>query len=212
MPIFKKGDSNQASNYRPIFLLSQFSKILEKLICDRLHHYLEKYNLLSKHQYGFRRNSSSTHTRCNIYEKLLKSADDSLYTCCVFLDLTKAFDTVDHQILLDKLERNYGTRGLALQLMESYLSNRQQHTKIHPYKSNLGKTTCRVPQGSSLDPLLFLLYINDQPIVSQFDTTLFTDDTYLTLSDKSLSGLELKANNELKKIDTWMRNNKLYYP
>ena len=80
-----------------------------------------------------------------MYEKLLKGADDSLYTCCVFLDLTKAFDTVDHQILLDKLERNYGIRGLALQLMESYLSNRQQYTKIHPYKSKLEKITCGVP-------------------------------------------------------------------
>ena len=126
-----------------------------------------------------------------------------------FLDLTKAFDTVDHQILLDKLERNYGIRGLALQLIESYLSNRQRYTKIHPYKSKLGKITCGVPQSSSLGPLLFLLYINDLPLVSQFDTTLFADDTYLTLSNRSLWGLELKANNELRKIDTWMRSNKL---
>ena len=88
--------------------------------------------------------------------------------------------------------------------MESYLSNRQQYTKIHPYKSKLGKITCGVPQGSSLDPLLVLLYTNDQPLVSQFYTTVFADDTYLylTLSDKSLSGLELKANNELRKIGT----------
>ena len=209
MPIFKKGDSNQASNYRPISLLSQFSKVLEKLIYNRLYLHLEKNNLLSKHQYGFRRNSSSTHTLCNIYEKLLKSVDNSLYTCCVFLDLTKAFDTVDHQILLDKLERNYGIRGLALQLMESYLSSRQQYSKIPPYKSKLGKITCGVPQGSSLGPLLFLLYVHDLPLVSQFDTTLFADDTYLTLSGKSLSGLELKANNELRKIDSWMRSHKL---
>ena len=184
VPIFKKGDSNQASRHRPISLLSQFSKVLEKLICYRFHHYLEKYNLLSKHQYDFRRNSFSTHTLRNIYGKLLKNADDSLYTCCVFLDLTKAFDTVDYRILLDKLERNYGVRGLALLMMESYLSNRQQHTKIPPCKSKLGKITCGVPQGSSLGPLLFLLYINGQPLVSQFDTTLFADDTYLTLSDR----------------------------
>ena len=132
-----------------------------------------------------------------------------MYTFCGFLNRTKAFDTVDHQILLDKLKHNYGIRGLAFQLMESYLSNRQQYTKIHPYKSKLGKITCGVPHGSSLGPLLFLLYINDLPLVSQFDTTLFAGDTYLTLSDKSLCGLELKANNELRKIDTWMRSNKL---
>ena len=93
--------------------------------------------------------------------------------------------------------------------MESYLSNRQ-YTKIYLNKSKLGKITCGVPQGSSLGPLLFLLYINDLPLASQFDTTLFADDTYLTLSDKSLSGLELKANNELRKTDTWMRSNKLF--
>ena len=140
---------------------------------------------------------------------LLKNADDSFYTCCVFLDLTKAFGTVDHRLLLDKLEHNYGIQSLALQLMESYLSNRQQYTKIPFHKSKLGKVTCGDPQGSSLGPLLFLLYINDQLLVSQFDTTLFADNTYLTLSDKSLSGLELKASNELRKIDTWMRSNKL---
>ena len=145
MPIFKKGDSNQVTNYRPIFFLSQFSKVLEKLICNCLHHYLEKYDFLFKHQHGFRRNSSTTHSLCNINKKLLKSGNESLYTCCIFLDLTKHFDTVDYQILLDKLEHNYGIRVLALQLMESYLSKRQQYTKIHPYKSKLEKITCGVP-------------------------------------------------------------------
>ena len=126
-----------------------------------------------------------------------------------FLILTKAFDTVDHRIFLDKLEHNYGIQGLALQLMKSYLSNRQQYIKTPTYESKLGKITCGVPQGSSLGPLLFLLHINDQILVSQFDTTIFADDTFLTLSDKSLSGQELKAKNELRKINTWMRSNKL---
>ena len=84
VPIFKQGDSKQANDSRPISVLSQFSKVLEKLICNRLHHYLEKHNLLSKHQYGFRQNSPSTHTLCNIYEKLIKNAVANLYTCCVF--------------------------------------------------------------------------------------------------------------------------------
>ena len=132
-----------------------------------------------------------------------------MYSCCIFLDMTKAFDCIKNRILLDQLEHNYGIRGLALQLMESYLSSRQQYKKIPSYKTKLGKITWRIPQGSSLGPLLFLLYINDLPLESQFDKTLFADDIYLTLSDKSLSGPELKANNELKKIDTCMRSNKL---
>ena len=147
MPIFKKGDSNQASNYRPVSLLSQFSKVLAKLICNRLHHYLEKYNLLFKHQYGFRRNSSLTYTLCNIYAKLLKSADDSLYTCCVFLDLTKAFDPVDYPILLDKLECDYGIRGLVFSWWRAIDQIDNNTQKFLPVNQNWEKSHVESPKA-----------------------------------------------------------------
>ena len=99
------------------------------------------------------------------------------------------------------MEHNFEVRGLPLQLFKSYQSNRYQYTKINNYKSSLSKVSCEVPQGSFLGLLLFLLYMNDLPQVSLFDTTLFVDDTLLMLSDKNLNNLENKVNNELNKID-----------
>ena len=132
-----------------------------------------------------------------------------MYTCCVFLDLTKAFDTVDHSILLEKMDSRFGIRGQSLKLFQSYLSNRYQYTKINNNKSKLNKVICDIPQGSSLGPLLFLLYINDLPLVSSFDTTLFADDTYLMLAYESPAKLQCRVNTELNKIDIWLRRNKL---
>ena len=180
MSIYKKKDPNLCTNYRPISLLSPFSKILEKLIFVRICSHLIKYDMLSKQQFGFRKNMSSAQTICSIHVKIIKNIECSLYTCCVILDLTKAFDAVNHAILLHKIEHDSGVRGLLLQLFKSYLLKRYQCTKINNYKSSLLKVSCGVPQGSSLDPLLFLLYINDLPQVSRFDTTLFADDTILS--------------------------------
>ena len=128
-----------------------------------------------------------------------------MYFCCIFLDLTKAFDTVNHDVLLYKMNNFYGFRGLAFKLMQSYLSNRKHYTKLNNFKSDLSKVEYGVSQGSSLGPLLFLLYINDLSLASQFDTILFADDTFLALSDNNLSKLPSRVNIELRKIYLWMK-------
>ena len=126
IPIYKKSDINKATNYRPIALLSQFNKLMEKMIFSRLYSYLEKKQLLNDNQYGFRPNSSTAFAISSLYDKLIKNIDNGLFSCCVFLDFSKAFDTVDHKILLWKLHNYFGIRGTRLNLFESYLSNRYQ--------------------------------------------------------------------------------------
>ena len=209
VPIFKKGDQSKATNYRPISLLSQFDKILEKIIYHRLIHFLEKYHLLNKTQFGFRQNSSTIHAISKIYDQLLQNIDKDLYTCCIFLDLSKAFDTVNHTILLEKLYRSFGIRGVAHELFRSYLTDRLQCTVVSNSVSCNRPVRCGIPQGSCLGPLLFLLYVNDLPNISQFHTTLFADDTLLMLADKNLETLETKVNEQIRHVDYWLCKIKL---
>ena len=139
----------------------------------------------------------------------LQNLRDNQHTSClILLDLSKAFDTVNHSILLDKLEK-YGIRGNSLKLIENYLSNRKQIVNLNRTYSTELKITCGVPQGSILGPLLFSIYINDLPSALKFETRLYADDTALMLSGMELNGLNKSVNKELSKVESWLNANKL---
>lgn len=208
IPLYKGDDATKNSNYRPISLLPQFGKIFEKIISKRLISFLDKYSLLNKHQFGFRKNFSTELAVANIQDKFLDNLDNNIHTCAIFLDLAKAFDTVDNNILISKLSR-YGIRGTPLKLIESYLERRQHFVSIDEHCSELLEIDIGVPQGSVLGPLLFLIYINDLPEATNLSVKLFADDTLLSMGNRELATLQTAMNIELKKVHEWLIANKL---
>ena len=159
-PIYKKQNKTEVTNYRPISLLSNISKIMEKMVHDRLYMFLEQNNALYDFQFGFRNNHSTNHALIEITEQIRNACDKNLYTCGVYLDLQKAFDTVNHEILLKKLEY-YGIKGTSYNWFQSFLCGRMQFTQIKDSESSLKTISHDVPQGSVLGPLLFIIFIND---------------------------------------------------
>ena len=157
IPLYKNGDPKLICNYRPISILPCLSKLLERLVANRLNTFLTKYNILHNSQYGFRANFSTQTALIDLVDKISSSLDKCNHTIGLFLDLSKAFDTIDHVILLSKLER-YGIRGKALDWFKSYLSDRKQFVQWKDYDSTPKTIKCGVPQGSILGPILFLLY------------------------------------------------------
>ena len=208
IPIFKKGDKTKINNYRPISLLSPFSKIFEKHISNQINSFISKHNLLYKYQYGFQENNSTEIALQQLCDNLTSKLDKSETICATFIDLAKAFDTVNHNILVKKLP-SFGIRGAPAKLLENYLTNRTQITIVNGTKSKSEPITCGVPQGSILGPLLFLLFINDLPNSCNLDVKLFADDACLIYSDKNLVRLQTTINTELNKVDNWIKVNKL---
>ena len=209
IPVFKSGSKDDINNYRPISLLSTFSKIHEKLIFTRLTNFLEVNQILYPRQYGFRPGFSTTFSLIDITETIRNSIDQKKFGCGIFLDLKKAFDTVNHDMLLTKLE-HYGIRDISLNWFKSYLSDRKQFVHINGQNSSLCDIVCGVPQGSVLGPLLFLLYVNDLPNISKkLNFFLFADDTNIYLDSFNLYSLQTIVNKELSKLYDWLCINRL---
>ena len=208
VPIFKAGDKTSCDNYRPITLVSSISKILEKIVAERLIFHLTYHNLIYNHQYGFLRGKSTEHNLIHLINNIGSSINEGKYCIGVFLDLKKAFDTVPHNLLLKKLSK-LGINDTALNWFKSYLSNRTQKVDINGTLSSSKNLDISVLQGTILGPILFLCFINDLPLSTEMLSFLFADDTSCTSSHHHLPTLINHINFELQKIANWFRANKM---
>jgi len=209
IPLFKKKDPFIVENYRPISLLSIFNKLLEKLMCRRLLSYLSKEHILYKFQFGFRKNHSTILAIIEIVDNIRSELDKGNSVVGVYLDLSKAFDTVNHEILLSKL-LHYGIRGNAYKWFKSYLENRKQVTCVNRYASKTELVNIGVPQGSVLGPILFLLYVNDMyKCIGEEGLRIFADDTNLFISGNSFENIIERTEQKLHHLYCWFAANHL---
>ena len=177
---------------------------------NRLDNFLEKKEIIFSLQFGFRKKYSSTHALIHLTDKLRNEIDKGNYACGIFVDFQKAFDTVDHHILLKKLEY-YGVRGILNKWFASYLSNRKQFVSINGYKSNLADVKCGVPQASILGPPLFLIYINDlHAAIKYSEVHHFADDTNLLNFNSCVKSINKQVNYDLKNLSIWLKANKIW--
>ena len=186
VPIYKAKDKKLFSNYRPVSILPTISKIFEKIMHKRLYHFLMANDIFYKSQYGFRPNHSTINAVTELCSNIINGFENRKCTLAVFLDLSKAFDTIDHNTLLIKLN-HYGVRGVALEWFRNYLCDRQQYVEIKNKRSNYDNMLCGVPQGSVLGPLLFIIYSNDLPYsLQKTRSILFADDTTIFHSSDNI--------------------------
>lgn len=213
IPLYKKGDPLLISNYRPISLLPTISKVFERVIYDQLYTYFNTNDLLAKQQFGFRAKHSTDLAAIQLTDYIRYEMDQMKTPVNIYIDLSKAFDTINYDILLYKL-RYYGVNGSSLQLIKSYLSNRKQYVQYGSknHKSNMMLINTGVPQGSILGPLLFSIYINDIVTVSsKLHFLMYADDTtiYFNREDFSIEHLISEVNLELNKVNIWLKKNML---
>ena len=196
-------------NYRPISLLTAISKLFEKVVFSQLSEYFHKNNLFYESQYGFLKNQSTEYAAMELTDKVLKDIDEKNISLAIFMDLSKAFDTLDHNILIKKLA-HFGINGTPLEWFTSYLTGRSQYVELDGVSSNVLSLSTGVPQGSILGPLVFLIYMNDIPYCTKyFNFILYADDTTLSNTIQIPSMYPLNINDELAKVYDWLAVNKL---
>ena len=215
VPLYKANDQQETNNYRPISLLLTLSKLLEKIMYKRTYSFLETNNQIYKSQYGFRTSHSCENAICELVSEIIKGKQDGMYTLAVFLDLSKAFDSLEHDVLLNKLYK-YGIRGVAYKWFESYLSNRQMRVKCNVASSgkleysNYMNVSYGTPQGSCLGPLIFLIFTNDLHRHLVYSSAiLFADDTTLHKTHRNLTYLKWCLEDDLSTLSDWFAANKL---
>ena len=207
-PLYKKGSRTVPKNYRPVSLLPIISKVIEKVIHEQVQHYLDREKIIFKYQSGFRKNHSTDTCLSYLTDKILNWFDQGFLTGLIAIDLQKAFDTIDHTILLEKMVF-FGFSNGVISWFQSYLADRSFFINLEDSFSTKGDITCGVPQGSILGPLLFLLYINDMPLAVNSEIYLYADDTCLVYQHKSLEVINENLNRDFSNLCEWFVDNKL---
>ena len=208
VPIFKSGDLNNINNYRPISTLLTLNKIFESVVLNRLKFFVKLHNLISLNQFGFHEGLGTTHAIFTLMRDFISTYKKRLYTIVLFLDLGKAFDTVNIQILIHKLN-SYGFKGLCGDLIKSYLTDGQQYVNITDYNSDKSFLVHSVPQGSVLGHFLFTLFVNDISNIERTKIILFADDAALYVTDNCMEVCVEKINGVISRLSNWLNLNRL---